>query len=293
MGKKKKETLADVKPPSMRDRIRQKHQQKLDKELAKENAKTERLSPEERAKYYKKPPLARLWDKFLPGDYTMRQDRNHALVIFVVIALILLLTVAALWINLDKASYSESAVLVIPNSTYSKGGEENVVKMLENYGYNNISINYDTITAKGTPEKVKAYQDSFYEKNVKSAVDSIKNGDFAEYGVEKITLSDDFKTLSFYTPLYLNVNADSMSSVVTADEINKIITSIHSWCAMINNNEPLTVSFRIMSLRATDEEEEYFSTTSSANGSQIVAAVEKEIAKNQEQAQKENKDNTE
>lgn len=248
--------------------------------------KKSKVSKAERERVYKKPPLAKIYDRLLPGDYTMSQDRKHALCIFIIIAVILGLVTTITWFNLEKEKYSISDTLLIPEASYVMSQEQTVINMLDGYGFKNITMTDDGISANGTPEMVKAYEDSYYEKNIAALAEMLEN-DFAELGVDFVDVSDDCKTMTIATAFDYSNAPDELKEIIVGTDIDKLIQGYAVWCRMINNGEPLTIKF----LSAFDTSEGYdgteYYTSTRANGDSIIADLEAAV---QERANAEGQD---
>lgn len=253
-----------------------------------------KVSKAERERVYKKPPLAKIYDKLLPGDYTMSQDRNHALCIFIIIAVILGLVTTITWFNLEKEKYSVSDTLLIPEASYVMSQEQTVANMLDGYGFKNITMTEDGISAHGTPEMVKAYEDSYYDKNIAPLAEMLANSDFAELGVDFVDVSDDCKTMIIATAFDYTNAPDELKQIIVGTDIDKLIQGYAVWCRMINEGEPMTIKF----LSAFDisegyDETEYYTSTRT-NGDSIIADMEaalQERAKAEAQGDEQNAKN--
>lgn len=235
----------------------------------KEAAKT--LSREE---VYKKPPLARLYDRFNPGDYTMRQDLRHTIFLFAFIVIVLAL-VMVIWIGgSNKYAYERSATLTIPATSFVRGQEDTIYKMLDGYGFKDMQENETgDIVAFGTPDMVQAYQDSYKEKNVANAEKKMRE-DMTDKGIESISVSDDYKVLTVKTYRDTAQSSASLSQIVQDDDVNDIIQTLYTFCRMRNNGEEMTTRFvNVFDVSDNTEGTEYFTSTR-PNGYQMVADIE-------------------
>lgn len=253
-------------------------QKKTKKQRAEQRRLVEKLTRED---VYKKPPLAKLYDKFNPGDYTMRQDFYHTVFLFSFIVVVIGLIIAINWGMATNYEKEREAQLTIPAASFVKGQESNISDMLHGYGFKDIGIteNGDVI-AFGTTDMVKAYKDSYKEKNVDSILESF-NDDMSADGIESMSLSDDGRTLTIGTYRNMAENPDDLDSLVATDKMNKVISVLSNWCGLRNDGEKLTTVFvNVFDTTSGTNGTKYWESTK-ATGDQMVAEREQEISEAQ------------
>lgn len=238
-----------------------------------EKASTKGLTRED---VYKKPPLAVLYDKMNPGDYTIRQDFYHSLFIFAFIFIIFACIITMSITNIVRDSSLHESKLTIPASSFVSGQEGTVFALLDGYGFIDISYDEDgDIVAWGTSDMVQEYKDSFYEKNVKAITDKIE-GDFTESGIESIQISDDYKTLTINTYRDMTYTSSAFSKMVESKDVSNIIDKLYEWCGMRNDGEAMTTRFvNVMDMTDGSTGTQYWQSNAH-NASQMVAELEKE-----------------
>lgn len=248
---------------------------------SKESTKTKKVSTKglSREDVYKKPPLAQLYDKLNPGDYTIRQDFYHSLFIFAFIAIIII-CISVMGISTHiKESNMRSSHVTIPATAFVSGQESNITDQLSGSGF--VDVGFDengNIIAYGTPNMTQQYKDSFYEKHIKP-LSSILTGDLTQYGIESIEVSDDGKTMTIRTYRDLTVTSVELGSTVESKDISKLISEYSTWCGVRNNGEPMKVNFvNIMDLTDGTNGTQYWSSTR-PTGAQMVADLEEEEKK--------------
>lgn len=221
-----------------------------------------------------KPPLARAYDKMMPGEYTRKQDFKHALFLFVLIAILMCSICVIACSQVHKAKYATSDKLVIPNCDFVYGQESTVISMLEGYGFKNVQEDDSgNILGYGTPEMVNAYQDSFYDKNMKRA-EELRAQDHTGLGIVSINVSNDSKTVTINTIMDYN-SSSAFSSISDDPELQEIVRAYAIWGRMVNDGDPVTFKFvNVMNL------------SDGANGTQYYESQEPTLSRMQASMEK-------
>lgn len=217
----------------------------------------------------------RIYDAIHPGDYTHHEDNVHAGIVIAVIMLAVVLVIANIVVYSNKVSEETAEELFLPSTYYTEAQRQDVVDMLYDYGFKNISVDSETgsIKARGTSDMVTQYENSFYDKNIKEDETEL-NDDYTPIGVNRIEISDDLSTLTIKTYADMSQSSSAIASIVDDSRISKIIRDYSIWYPMMNHGGSLTVRFvNIMDTTGGSDGTEYYSTTqSTANG--IIAEIE-------------------
>lgn len=253
------------------------NRKKRAKEKAKRAAQSDLddLDRKVRTANIKKPFLARVYDKVLPGEYTYKQDVMHMTILFFALVIIVACVFSVFWFSNEAEKKSIESSLTIPASGFLTSQQSTVVETLTNYGFKNISQDSDgNILAYGTSEMVQAYKQSYKDRSVAQADKLIEEGDYGSNGIVEIEYSADARTLTITTTTEVTANSETFSNSIDNEEMNTIISIYSTWCGMRNNGELMTTKF-VYGLTASDmvEGEVYYTTTASS-GSKMVAELE-------------------
>lgn len=249
------------------------------KEASKDSSKQERQVSTKgltREDVYKKPPLAQLYDKMNPGDYTIRQDFYHSLFIFAFIFLIFACLIVMGLANYFKVTGNHEDQLIIPDSSFVSGQESTVTDILLGYGFTDISYNDNgDIVAWGSADMVQQYKDSFYDKRVKPAREKMR-ADMTSNSIESIKTSDDYRTLTICTYRDMTYSSSAFSRMVEQEDVAIIIETMYEWCGIRNDGEKMTTRFvNVMNLTDGTDGTQYWETQA-ATPAQMVAQLERE-----------------
>ena len=235
-------------------------------------------------KAYRKPSLARLYDKLLPGDYTRKQDLNHILIILAVICLIVGGVAFVMHLHAKKDEASVAASITIPASSFVPGQEDNVVATMTSYGFKDITQDENgNYICYGTEEMVQAYKDS-YQGNILAPVKETMLKDHSSYCIEAISLSSDAKTLTIKTTEDLTEMSQLANYAFANEEINRIIYVCSNWCQILNDGEKMTLN-----LEFVGEDTPYYTCTPES-GTAVVAELEAAERAEQKAAQEDGAD---
>lgn len=253
-----------------------------------EKARVRKRRREERKSMPRKRPMfARLFNWVLPGDYSPQDDRRHVIIVSVVlIALVGLLAGSAFkWSS--YISYQTSDMILIPSTSFIETQTDSVTEELEKQGFKDIEKDESgNIIGYGTPEMVDAYKQSYKEKNFDDVRDAIVSSDFSTYGIERMELSSDWKTLTLTT--YTNDDSSALidymltSNSAVQDYVNELAT----WCQLYYDGQELTISF-------VSVDDKSYLTREIKSVSELVSSLEaEENEQNQADSEKQSDDDS-
>lgn len=210
-----------------------------------ERAQVRKRRREERKSMPRKRPMfARLFNWVLPGDYSPQDDKRHVIIVSVlIIALVGLLASSAFkWSS--YISYQTSDMILIPSTSFIETQTDSVTEELEKQGFKDIEKDESgNIIGHGTPEMVDAYKQSYKEKNFDDVRDAIVSSDFSAYGIERMELSSDWKTLTLTT--YTDDNSSALIDYMLTSNsaVQEYVNELATWCQLYYDGQELTISF--------------------------------------------------
>lgn len=177
---------------------------------------------------YKKPFLARFYDKLMPGDYTKKQDLRHSIAVFAFLLALVGVAFSAFWIWSSNNAYSVSSELVIPKAAYTSGQEQNVEDMLEGNGFKNIYADEDgNFHAFGTPDRVQNYKNDYYQRTVKTTSEDITR-DYSDFGVVNVYVEPDWSKMTIDT-IYDELDAATATYVFRNGTLDNLVRVYAVW----------------------------------------------------------------
>ena len=192
---------------------------------------------------YRKPFLARFYDKLKPGEYTKKQDFRHVLVIFSVILVLCGVGGTAFYIWSNNEAYKVSAELVIPSAAYTTGQESNVVDTLESNGFTNIYEDEDgNFHAFGTPTRVQNYKNAYYQRTMKTVEEDLSN-DYSSFGVALVSINSDWSTLTIDT-IYDEMEASTITYIFQSTDLNNLVRVFAVWRQINSGGEKMELVIR-------------------------------------------------
>ena len=244
-------SAASVKPRRKRlgadwddiDALPKKKRRKAERKLNREAVSNEMASKAGRKREYRKPPLARFYDKLFPGEYTRKQDLRHTIIVFVIIMALVGCAGGAFYIYSGNQAYMVSSELIIPKTAYTMGQETNVETMLEDNGFRNIYLDEDgSFHAFGTPERVQNYKNDYYQRTVKTESDAIRR-DYSDYGIVSIYVEPDWSKMTIDT-VYDELNAATATYIFRNQSLNDLVRTYAVWRQINSGGDKMELLIR-------------------------------------------------
>lgn len=247
------------------------------------------------------PLSAKIFNRFIPAradmPYTSEQNKQHSVIVRTLITIIVTVLGFCGWRIYDFYSYKTSSELLIPATIYTLAQKETVKAEIKKQGFTNVTQDKQGTHAKGTPEMVQAYKNSYKKNLVDPAVEKLDN--VKDNGTVKnlisIYVSKDYKAIAVNTEL-MSATSTELNKVLTdSSDIEKAINTIISWNAM-NGTEKTHVSFWHLTVKSDadqntastdDADTKEFYSCEATSCSDIISKLE---AKEHEEANK-NKNN--
>lgn len=220
---------------------------------------------------------ARVWAWFSPsgidrdvdGTRDRSHDRRNVLVIAGVSVLVLAL-VAAIALNMWRFLGGRMGErLVVADSVYAAGQEENVISDLSSQGFADAHEEPGLgVVALGTPEMVDAYKASFSERHVEAATRAIEEGSeqLDELGIASADHSDSWDSIELTT--YMDTaDVDLFQYVLTNDpDMEEAFDAWIAWGVMENGG---AVSFSFADASGT----RYFETDGISSVADVLSSA--------------------
>ena len=231
--------------------------------------------------------FAKLYDKMFPpkdGIYTLeRNKKSHRIMISIIAVLVIIIGICIFLLSSNAKEVDENT-LNLPKIYFTTGQKDNAIKALEEQGFTDITYDEENgITAHGTHEMVQSYKNSYKEKFLNKALETInKDWSATELGISSIEVSDDCSTVTIYT--FTNeVNSQIFNTFLDDDDLYEALRYVTIWNDMNNTKQDVHYVFKYVM-----DNEQYYETDAKTVDD-IVSQIEADETQKAMDAANENK----